>query len=274
MDQIRIENLDVYCNHGVFPEENKLGQKFVVSCTLFLDTRKAGTGGRLEDSVHYGQVAHFMKEEMEKHTFALIEQVAEHLADKILSYDEKIREVELEVKKPWAPIGLPIEYVSVKIKRKWHEVYIAVGSNMGERQTYIQQAIEKIKSREDCRVQRVSSIIETEPYGVTEQGKFLNGAIALETKLMPKELLDVLHEIEKEAKRERVTHWGPRTLDLDILLYDEAIIQETDLCIPHVDMQNRVFVLRPMTEIAPYKRHPIYGYTMSEMLERLEKSQS
>ena len=273
MDEIRIRNLEIFANHGVFPEENKLGQKFVVSCTLYLDTRKAGKGDRLEDSVHYGLVAQLIKKEMESHTFALVERIAEHLADVILDFDEKIREVEIEVKKPWAPVGLPLEDVSVTIRRKWHEVYVAFGSNIGERARYIEQAIASLKEQKDCRILKVSAIMETEPYGVTEQDKFLNGALKMETKLTPQELLTVLHQIEADAKRERKIHWGPRTLDLDILLYDDMILQEDDLCIPHVDMQNRVFVLGPMAEIAPYKRHPVYGLTMKEMLEHLVKTE-
>ncbi len=273
MDEIKIRNLEIFANHGVLPEENKLGQKFVVSCTLYLDTRKAGKGDSLEDSVHYGLVAQLIKKEMENHTFALIECVAEHLADIILDFDEKIREVEIEVKKPWAPVGLPLEDVSVKIRRKWHEVYVAFGSNMGERNQYIKKAIAALQLQEDSRVLKVSSIIETEPYGVTEQDKFLNGVLKMETKLTPWELLDSLHRIEADANRERKIHWGPRTLDLDILLYDDMVLQEDNLCIPHVDMQNRVFVLAPMAEIAPYKRHPVFGLTMKEMLSQLEEKE-
>ena len=273
MDEIKIRNLEIFANHGVFPEENKLGQKFVVSCTLYMDTRKAGKGDSLEDSVHYGLVAQLIKKEMENHTFALIECVAEHLADIILDFDEKIREVEIEVKKPWAPVGLPLEDVSVKIRRKWHEVYVALGSNMGERNQYIKKAIAALQLQEDSRVLKVSSVIETEPYGVTEQDKFLNGVLKMETKLTPWELLDSLHRIEADANRERKIHWGPRTLDLDILLYDDMVLQEDNLCIPHVDMQNRVFVLAPMAEIAPYKRHPVFGLTMKEMLSQLEEKE-
>jgi len=271
MDKIKIENLEVFGNHGVFPEETKLGQKFIVSCMLYLDTRKAGRTDRLDASVHYGFVSHLIKKELEENTFALIEAVAEHLAESVLLYDEKIREVELEVKKPWAPIGLPLDYVSVSIRRKWHEVCLAVGSNMGDKEAYISQAIEKLRNRKDCRVKSVSSLIETEPYGGVDQDTFLNGALVMDTLLTPQELLELLHEIEAEAKRERTIHWGPRTLDLDIIFYDNEIIQEEALCIPHVDVQNRLFVLKPLQEIAPYKRHPVYGKTIMEMTVDLEK---
>ena len=271
MDKIRIQNLEVFGNHGVFPEETKLGQKFIVSCTMFLETRRAGKEDDLDASVHYGLVSHLIKKEMEEKTFALIETVAEHLAECILLYDEKIREVEIEGKKPWAPIGLPLEYVSVSIRRKWHEAHVAVGSNMGDKEQYISEAIEKLNKREDCRIKKVSSIIETEPYGVTDQDKFLNGALYMETLLTPHELLEVFHELEEEAERVRILRWGPRTLDLDIIFYDDEIIQTEDLCVPHVDMQNRLFVLKPLEEIVPYKRHPVYGKTIKEMIVDLEK---
>ncbi|XCP87106.1 2-amino-4-hydroxy-6-hydroxymethyldihydropteridine diphosphokinase [Roseburia hominis] len=271
MDKIKVKNLEVFANHGVYPEETKLGQKFLISCVLHVDTRTAGKTDSLEESVNYGTISHLIKEKMEKDTYQLIEAVAEHLAEEILLFDEKIRKVDLEVKKPWAPVGLPLETVAVEVSRSWHVAYVAFGSNMGEKREYIEKAIEGIRHTEKCRVEKVSSILETEPYGVTEQDVFLNGVLKLQTLLTPQELLDRLHELEQEAGRKRVIRWGPRTLDLDIVLYDDLILEEDDLCIPHVDMQNRDFVLRPMAEIAPYKRHPVYGKTMTEMLTELLK---
>lgn len=270
MDQIKIKDLEIFANHGVFPEETKLGQKFLVSCTMFVDTRKAGTTDDLDASVHYGLVSHLIKKEMEEHTFKLIEAVAEHLAEAVLLYDDKIQKVEIEVKKPWAPVGLPMDTVAVSITRSWHEAYVAIGSNMGDKKAYIDRAIEGLRQTPNCKVEKVSTIIETAPYGGVEQDVFLNGAMKVKTLLTPHELLDRLHELEQEAKRERLVHWGPRTLDLDILFYDDLVLEEDDLCIPHVDMQNRDFVLRPMNEIAPYKRHPVYGKTMKEMLQAID----
>lgn len=269
MDRINIKNLEIFANHGVFPEETKLGQKFQVSCTLHLDTREAGKTDDLEKSVNYGTICHLIKQQMEEHTFLLIEAVAEHLARAILKFDMRIRQVDLEIKKPWAPIGLPLDTVSVQITRKWHEVYVALGSNMGNKKEYIEKAVETLTEMEDCQVECVSQLIVTEPYGEVEQDEFLNGALKLWTLLEAGELLERLQEIEKEAGRERLIHWGPRTLDLDILLYDDEIIEKRDLCVPHVDMQNRQFVLKPMSEIAPYKRHPVYGKTMKELLDDL-----
>lgn len=269
MDCIKIENLEIFANHGVFPEETKLGQKFQVCCTLYFDTREAGKTDNLEKSVNYGTVCHLIKREMEKNTYLLLEAAAEHLAYAILTLDVRIQAVDVEIKKPWAPIGLPLDTVSVKIRRKWHEVYVALGSNMGDKKTYIEEAVNTLKETEMCRVECVSDLIVTEPYGGVEQDKFLNGALKLWTLLSPQELLERLQEIEKEAGRERLIHWGPRTLDLDILLYDDDVIGEKELCIPHIDMQNRQFVLEPMVQIAPYKRHPIFKKTMKELMDDL-----
>ena len=270
MDQIKIKDLEVYANHGVFPEETRLGQKFLVSCVLYLNTRKAGKLDSLEESVNYGTICQLITEQMKKKTFQLIEAVAEHLAEVLLTFDERIRQVDVEIKKPWAPIGLPVDMVSVAISRSWHEVYVAFGSNIGDKKQYIEHALEGLRQTEGCRVEKVSEFIITEPYGGVEQDEFLNGVCRIRTLLAPEELLTRLHELEQEAGRERLIHWGPRTLDLDILLYDDWVIEEDDFCIPHVDMQNRRFVLEPMAEIAPYKRHPIYGKTMKEMLADLK----
>ena len=133
MDQIKIENLEIFANHGVYPEENRLGQKFLVSCILYVDTRKSGKTDDLEASVNYGTISHLIKEKMEEKNYRLIEAVAEQLAEEILLFDEKIRKVMVEVKKPWAPVGLPLETVSVKIERCWNEAFIALGSNMGDK---------------------------------------------------------------------------------------------------------------------------------------------
>lgn len=270
MDQIKIENLEIFANHGVFQEENVLGQKFLVSATLYTDTRRAGKTDDLGASIHYGEVSQFINSYMKSHTYKLIERVAEGLAEELLLHTEHLQKLELEVKKPWAPVGLPLESVSVKIVRQWHTAYIALGSNMGEKQKYLTDAVKSLHAWDGCRVKSTSSWFVTAPYGMTQQDDFLNGCLKLETLLTPKELLDVLHKIEQEAGRERKVHWGPRTLDLDIIFYDDIMMSTDSLCIPHVEVQKRDFVLKPLHEIAPYLHHPATGKTVREMLEELE----
>ncbi len=271
MDEIRIDNLEVYAYHGVFPEENEKGQPFFVNMVLYTDTRAAGLQDELSLSTHYGEVCHFVTKWMQEHTYKLIETVAENVAKEVLLQFPLVRELDVEIRKPEAPIGLPFESVSVKIHRGWHCAYIAFGSNMGEKDDYIDLALRRLEENNNNRIIKVSEWIRTKPYGGVEQEDFLNGALVMDTLLSPKELLQVLHEIEAEAGRERTLRWGPRTLDLDILFYDKWIYEDEELIIPHVDLQNRDFVLKPMVQLQPNFRHPVLGKTMQELLHLLEK---
>ncbi|MDD3745963.1 MAG: 2-amino-4-hydroxy-6-hydroxymethyldihydropteridine diphosphokinase [Anaerostipes sp.] len=273
MDQIIIKDLEIYSNHGVYKEEKVLGQKFLVSAILYTDTKRAGVSDRIEYSVNYGEVSHRIAEIMEKNTFDLIERVAEVIAKDLLLRYHLIQKVEIEVKKPWAPIGMPIQSVAVKIQRGWHRAYIGIGSNMGNRMEYIEQAIETMEGESDIRVENISNLIETKPYGGVEQDDFLNGCVAIDTLKEPEELLDFLLDVEQQAGRERTVHWGPRTLDLDILLYDDIIMDQDNLVIPHIEMTKRLFVLEPLAQIAPYKIHPLKKQTILELKERLDKEE-
>lgn len=271
MDEIRIENLEVYCHHGVRKEENVLGQKFLVSLTLFTDTRKAGCSDDLSFSIDYAEVSHFVERRMKEKDYQLIEAVAEHLAEDILKEFSLVEKIRVELKKPWAPILLPLDTVCVSIERKWTQVYLSAGSNMGDRKAHIERAVEALRQDEKIHDVVVSSLIETEPYGYTEQDRFLNGAVGFRTLYSPEELLDKIHRIEKEGKRERKIHWGPRTIDLDIVLYGSEIIQTENLTVPHREMHLRQFVLQPLAEIAPWAVHPVLNCTISELERKVRK---
>lgn len=119
-------------------------------------------------------------------------------------------------------------------------------------------------------MERVSSWINTAPYGGVEQDDFLNGCLVMETLLPPEELLDRLHQIEQAANRVREIHWGPRTLDLDIIFYDDLMMSTPALQIPHIEMHKRDFVLVPLNEIAPYYMHPAMRRTVGQLLEELK----
>lgn len=269
-DEIHIEDLEVYANHGVFPEETKLGQRFLISLTMYVNTRHAGRTDCLENSINYGDVCVFITRYMKENTYKLIEAAAENLAEALFKQYSLLHGVTLELKKPWAPIGLPLKTVSVKITRFWHTAYIGLGSNMGDKKGYLDQAVQALNELSGCHVEQVSSYLVTEPYGGVEQDDFLNACLILKTLLSPQELLESLHEIEQDAHRERIVHWGPRTLDLDILMYDDMILETDELIIPHVEMHLRDFVLKPLQEIAPNKRHPVYQKTMTQLLNGLK----
>ena len=269
MDRITIQNLEVFANHGVFPEENKLGQKFLVSAELLGDTRKAGVSDELKHSIHYGLVAEEITSYMKAHTKKLIEAAAEELAEHLLFTFPLMKGIVLEIKKPWAPVGLPLETVSVKIERSWHKAYVAFGSNMGDRRAHIEAGIQLLKEEKRIRLGRISDMIVTEPYGGVEQEEFLNGCLELDTLLTPHELLEVLHEAERREKRERLIHWGPRTLDLDLLFYGNEILETEELAVPHPEIEKRLFVLEPLAQIAPYKVHPVLNKRVKTLLEEL-----
>ena len=272
LDKIEIKELEVFANHGVYPEENVLGQKFVISATLFTRTRLAGLTDELSASINYGEVSHMITDFTRKHTYKLLESLAENLAEMLLCSLSGLEKITLKIEKPWAPVGLPLKTVSVEITRKWHTAYIAFGSNMGDKKMYIDNGIRGLAETKGCRIEAISDYLITEPYGVTDQDEFLNGVLKMRTLLTPGELLVRLHQLEQAANRERIIHWGPRTLDLDIIFYDDLICEEEDLCIPHIEMHKRSFVLKPLEEIAPYKRHPVTGKTVREMLGELENA--
>lgn len=272
MDQIIIKGLEVFGKHGVYKEEQEKGQKFLVNATLYFDTAKAGRTDELEDSVDYGKVCQLINDFMTQYRMNLLETIANRLARKILMAYPELEAVTLEIEKPQAPIPLPFDNVSVKIHRSWHTAFIAFGSNMGDRMAYINDAIANLKADMRCEVKKVSKFVESKPYGGVDQDNFYNGVLELRTLLEPKELLEFLQAEEKHAGRIRKEHWGPRTLDLDILYFDDMVIETDSLTIPHVDMQYRDFVLVPLNEIAPYKRHPLIGLTTKEMLRKLKDS--
>lgn len=269
MDKIRIRNLEVFANHGVFPEERILGQKFLVSAELHTSMKEAAAGDDLEKAVNYGDVCQFISDYTQDNTFELIETLADRLAREILAGYERVEKVILEVSKPWAPVGLPLENVSVEVERGRHTVYIALGSNMGDKEGYLWRAVDSLNGLEDLKVTKVSDFIVTKPYGAVEQDDFLNGVLEAETTMDPFELLDALHVIENEAGRTREVRWGPRTLDLDIIFYDDMVLDSEKLIIPHKEMHLRDFVLKPLLEIAPWKRHPLLGRTVEELAEEL-----
>lgn len=271
MDEIRIDNLEVFAHHGVFPQEKEQGQYFYVNVVLYTDLRKAGLKDDLTLSTNYGDVSLFIEKQLTEQTYDLIEAAAEAAAQAILLHYPLVREVDFELCKPHAPIPMQFESVSVKIHRGWHQVYIAFGSNLGDRKGYIDAAIMALQEDERNRVEKISDILETKPYGGVEQGDFLNGVLKMDTLYTPHELLNKLHELEQDAGRERTVHWGPRTLDLDILFYDKLVYEDKDLILPHVDIQNRDFVLKPMAQLAPWFRHPLINKTMEELLDMLEE---
>jgi dihydroneopterin aldolase/2-amino-4-hydroxy-6-hydroxymethyldihydropteridine diphosphokinase len=168
MDQIRIDNLSVFAYHGVFEEEKQEGQDFYINATLYLDLHTPGKSDRLEDSLNYGEVCHFIHKVFTEKSYDLIEAACENLCTRMLLEFEQLTEVEVELQKQHAPIGLPFENVSVTMSRKWHRAYLSFGSNVGDSETLIQEGIWKIQEYPMMRGVAVSKLIKTKPYGPVE----------------------------------------------------------------------------------------------------------
>jgi len=163
----------------------------------------------------------------------------------------------LKTKRPApAPVQKEMPRKELKLKKGPHTAYIGLGSNVGDREEYLEQAIFLLSKTPGIKVIKKSSNYETEPEGNTDQPQFMNAAVEIRTTLDPYKLLDVLQETENALGRERDVDWGPRTIDLDILLYDDLIISDDKLQIPHSLLHERLFVLKPLSEIAPNAVHP------------------
>ena len=149
------------------------------------------------------------------------------------------------------------------------EVYLGLGSNLGNRSSNLNRCLRALK-KSGLDITKVSAVYETEPVGNLRQNNFLNAVIKAKTSLLPSELLVLCKQTEKKLKRKKMRRWGPRIIDLDILLYGNIIVRSRLLTVPHKEMLKRRFVLQPLAEIAPNKRHPIEKKTFRKLLLNLE----
>ena len=272
-DKIIINNLQCFANHGVLKEENQLGQKFLVSMVLFTNTKTAGTTDDLSHSINYATVCEEVTTFMKEKTFQLIETVAEQLAQQLLLQYPILDKIQITIKKPWAPIHLPLDTVAVEITRQWHTAYLGIGSNLGDKIQNIEEALSFFEQHPLCKSLTISKLYTTKPYGEKDQDDFVNGVFSMQTLLSPEELLDCISALEKQLKRQRLKHWGPRTIDVDILFYDDLLLSTKELNIPHIESHKRDFVLVPLCDLNPYLIHPLFKKTIYELLEELQKKE-
>lgn len=271
MDKITVTGLKFYANHGVLKTEKEQGQYFTIDCAFYLDTSL--THDEITNTVNYGELSCAIVEFSKTNTFDLLESLANKLAGHLLVKYPLIKKLTLTIHKPQAPIPVHFTDVSLKITREWKTCYLSIGSNLGNRAKNLDLVSTEILKHPQVLELAKSSYLETEPYGVLDQPKFLNAVIKLKTTLTIEQLLNFCQNIEKLAKRIKTRKWGERTLDVDILLYSNEIIFTSNIIIPHPEMTKRTFVLEPLAQIEPYLIHPIKKESIADLYEKLKTIQ-
>jgi dihydroneopterin aldolase/2-amino-4-hydroxy-6-hydroxymethyldihydropteridine diphosphokinase len=247
-DRIELRGLRFLGAHGALPSEVG-AQPFLVDISLHVDLSRAGTTDSLPDTVDYGALCEAARQVVEGPHVDLLERLAEKVAEAVLQAGSPIAKgAEVSVRKLRPPVPFHLASAGVRVYRRAAvRAFFALGSNLGDRWAYLRQGLASLPD-----VVRVSRVYETEPVGGPEgQGPYLNMVAELRTRLAPEELLEAARRAEAAAGRERAERWGPRTLDVDLLLYGDQRISTSELEVPHPRMWERAFVLVPLSDLAP-----------------------
>jgi dihydroneopterin aldolase/2-amino-4-hydroxy-6-hydroxymethyldihydropteridine diphosphokinase len=262
MYKIFIKNLKLFGYHGVNPEEKINGQDFIFNAAIHLkeDCEKPDIvlGDDISNTVNYSEIITIIKEINSAKKFDLLETLSRQIAQNILDFSPLVSKVKVKVEKPNPPIKEDLESVGVVCKLnqniKFSRFYLSAGSNIGDREKNLRDAVSGLKSKDFVKISSVSSIYETEPMYYKEQEGFFNIAIAgtIAGDCSPFEFLGLLKSLEYYMGRKGSTvRHGPRLIDLDLLYFDELRITSDILVIPHPLIKERKFVLLPLAEIAP-----------------------
>ncbi len=257
MDRIEISGLRVMTLVGVLPHEREASQPLELDIILEGDLRDAGMSDDLADTAHYGFVAERAAAIARETKDELLERLVHRIAEDALTVD-RVEAVEVVVRKLRPPIPEDIQFTAVRIRRTRadlqipartsHRAIVALGSNLGDRVAFLKLAVEELGNSLIAQ----SQVFETAPVGGPDnQGAYLNMVVAVETSLDPFAMLRRCQRIEALALRQRIVHWGPRTLDVDLLFFDDVTIGSPELTIPHPRYAERRFVLTPLSEVAP-----------------------
>lgn len=267
MDRILIEDLRALTIIGALPHERELAQPLRIDLSIGCDLREAGRSDELAATVHYGLVCERVTELVRGSKDILLERLAAKVADVVLEFD-LVDEVEVTLTKLRPPVPEEVQSTAVRIVRTRaeaaapplvaHTAYIALGSNLGDRERYLRFAVSELGN-----VVKMSQVFETAPVGGPEdQGAYLNMVVQVETPLDPYALIRRCQRIEANALRQRIVRWGPRTLDVDLLFYDDVTITSEALTVPHPRIFERRFVLAPLSEVAPHLCPPDWDATL------------
>jgi dihydroneopterin aldolase/2-amino-4-hydroxy-6-hydroxymethyldihydropteridine diphosphokinase len=260
-DSIDIRGLRVMAVVGALDHERLAAQPLEIDLSIEVDLHDAGRSDELSDTVNYGAVTEQVAAVVGESKDVLLERLAERVAATVVAFD-RVDAVTVTLTKLRPPIAATVENTAVRIRRfrddvdvaprETHRALVALGSNLGDREAYLRFAIAEL-----MHVRAVSHIYETAPVGgPDDQDAFLNMVVAVDTSLDPFAFLRHCHRVEADALRQRIVHWGPRTLDVDLLFYDDVTIDSPELTLPHPRVGERRFVLAPLAEVAPQRCPP------------------
>ena len=249
-NKILIRGLEVSACHGVLKEEKTNPQPFIFDADLYADFYSAAKTDDISATVNYAKACDILVAIATAKSYNLIETLA-YEGVYALFEGLNLKKITLTVYKPQAPVPHKFGTVGVTVTAEKEKVYLSLGSSMGDKKNYLDTAIKKLSQTRGISVRKISSYLETEPYGGVAQNGFLNCAVEIETYLTPRQLLEEIHRIEGECGRVRTVRWGDRTLDIDIIFFGSKTVAEEDLQIPHPEYFKRAFVLQPLKEIAP-----------------------
>jgi dihydroneopterin aldolase / 2-amino-4-hydroxy-6-hydroxymethyldihydropteridine diphosphokinase len=264
-DLITLTGLRVRGYHGVFPEERREGQDFVVDATVELDVRGAAATDDLTRSIHYGELATALADAVRRDPVDLIETLAERLA-RVCVADPRALAARVTVHKPQAPIREAFADVAVTVRRTRAELYppprqgvLALGANLGDRAATLAAAVRDLAALDGIDVLGVSPVVETDPVGGPAQPDYLNAVVAIRSTLTPHALLAACLAVERRHGRERRVRWAARTLDVDVVTYGGLVLDGPDLVLPHPRAATRAFVLVPWAALDPGAELPAAG---------------
>ena len=278
MFKIFVKNLKLYGYHGVREHEKKDGQYFLFNIEILIEDSDYSNRDKLENTLSYSDVIREVKRINKSKKYDLLETFSQVLANRIMEMSGLVRKVAIKIEKPSPPIdekldGVGVEYILDKDSRRsvetggiksgniknsgtgdLNEVYLSLGSNMGNRKINLKKALKLLESNTSIGIESISSLYETEPMYIKDQKSFYNIVVktSIEKNMGPFELLGTIKAIEYSLGRKNVeVRYGPRPVDIDILYFGDEIIESEILEIPHPKIGERKFVLLPLSEIAP-----------------------
>jgi dihydroneopterin aldolase/2-amino-4-hydroxy-6-hydroxymethyldihydropteridine diphosphokinase len=269
-DRIEVRGLRVRGRHGVLDTERRDGQEFLIDAVLGVDTRRAAASDDLTQTVDYAALSERLAGIVAGEPVRLIETLAERLAQACLA-EPAVRDVQITVHKPHAPVGRPFGDISVTISReRRNRLVLALGSNLGDRLGTLQRAVDALAGTPGIDIMAVSPVYETAPVGGPEQPDYLNAVVVAETSRAAGDILRCAQAIEAAAQRRRDVRWGPRTLDIDVIVYGDEMSDDPALSLPHPRAHERAFVLAPWRDADPGAELPGHG-RVAELLAALPR---